>query len=458
METHLAPPSAEAFGVPKGFVLTTWEAGRRVVFTADDNAPGGRPFLDAIEIQMAKSLRDQSADLELGKADIVELGPTELRRQAPTRKVWSSSPVRLMALVFGRRIADARVRQALSLAVDRTAIHSVLLQRQGEISGALLPQWISGYAFLFDSAADMAKARSLVATAPPSERSFSLTAEDPANRPIADRIQLNAHDAGLTVSIVPPAGGADVRLVEIRIGLADAGYALPSVSAALGLPEPPAIHSAEESYAAERALLDGFRVIPLFHLPDLYGAGPRVRGGPVVGPLGEMAVRQPLGGRPAMTFRTRLLLIFAVAVTAAVGMVELIVSSGARRAFEDNEAHRVNAVVAQFDNEFQRSGEEIVHTVEGIASSNAARDIAISPEASDWVDQAGAQASTHGLDLLELVAGDGSIVSSAQWPARFGYKDEWLTSEPDWDSRGAFLKREELPDGVDAGTDGGPHR
>jgi ABC-type oligopeptide transport system substrate-binding subunit len=40
-------------------------------------------------------------------------------------------------------------------------------------------------------------------------------------------------------------------------------------------------------YTAERALLDGFRVIPLFHLPDLYGAGPRVRGGPVVTPLGE---------------------------------------------------------------------------------------------------------------------------------------------------------------------------
>jgi signal transduction histidine kinase len=52
------------------------------------------------------------------------------------------------------------------------------------------------------------------------------------------------------------------------------------------------------------------------------------------------------------------------------------------------------------------------------------------------------------LDLLELVAGDGMIVSSAQWPARFGYKEDWLSDEPDWKERGAFLKREELPDGV----------
>ncbi|HUE03890.1 MAG TPA: hypothetical protein VMR62_30330, partial [Bryobacteraceae bacterium] len=43
----------------------------------------------------------------------------------------------------------------------------------------------------------------------------------------------------------------------------------------------------EELYAAERALLEGFRVIPLFHLPDVYGASPRVKGGPVVTPLGE---------------------------------------------------------------------------------------------------------------------------------------------------------------------------
>ena len=149
-----------------------------------------------------------------------------------------------------------------------------------------------------------------------------------------------------------------------------------------------------------------------------------------------------------MTFRTRLLLIFAIAVAAAVGMVELVVSGQAREAFETMEAHRVNAIVTQFDKEFQRRGDEIVRTVERIAASDMARDIAISPESSDCVDRAGAQASTNRLDLLELVAGDGSIVSSAQWPAKFGYKEEWLTSQPDWDSKGAFLRSEELPDGV----------
>ena len=234
--------------MPKGFVLTNWESGRRAVFTADENAPGGRPFLDTIEIQMARSLRDQSVDLELGKTDIVELGPNELRRQVAGRKVWPSSPVRLMALVFGPRITDVRVREALALAVDRTAIQSVLLQRQGEISGALLPQWLTGYAFLFDAAADMPKAQSLLAGVPPgrtellagggrsgqSRHRRSHPAECPRRRP--DGL---GGGPGDTI--------ADVRLVETRIAFADAPHALASVAAAFGLSDPPPARNPEES-------------------------------------------------------------------------------------------------------------------------------------------------------------------------------------------------------------------
>ena len=48
------------------------------------------------------------------------------------------------------------------------------------------------------------------------------------------------------------------------------------------------------------------------------------------------------------------------------------------------------------------------------------------------------------MDFLELVAGDGAIVSSAQWPARFGYKEAWLLAPVDWRTQAAFLKREDL--------------
>ena len=268
------------------FSITSWEGGRMAVYSANDDAANGRPFLDSVEIQMGRALRDQAIDLELGKADVVEIGPDELRRLPASRRIWSSRPVRLLALLFSPRVTDARIREALALSVDRGAIHTVLLQRQGEISGGLLPQWISGYAFLFPTAVDSGRARSLITTLPPPLRTLTLAVDDPAWRPIAERIAVNGRDAGLGISI-GPSSAADVRLQEVRITSTDAGRALSAVAKALGLPEPEHSGTPDDNYAAERALLDGFRVIPLFHLPVLYGVGPRVMGGPGITPLGE---------------------------------------------------------------------------------------------------------------------------------------------------------------------------
>jgi peptide/nickel transport system substrate-binding protein len=269
------------------FVITRWEGGRLAVYSANNNAAGGRPFLDSVEIQMARPLREQAIDLELGKADIVELGIDELRRTSAGRRTWTSAPIRLVALVFGPRVTDPRVREALALAVDRAAMHNVLLQRQGEISGALLPQWISGYAFLFPAASDIAKARSLTGGLPAQARALGLGFEDAAWRPVAERIALNARDAGLAVSVSAQNANPDVRLVEVRIVSAEPARALSGVAAALGLTEPPHADSADGLLAAERALLDGFRIIPLFHLPAIYGVSQRVKGGPGITRLGE---------------------------------------------------------------------------------------------------------------------------------------------------------------------------
>lgn len=279
-------PPQSGFGIvdlSHGFQINLWEGGRRAIFNADDNAPGGRPFLDSVEIQLSRPLREQSLDLETGKADLIELGPNEIRRAPAGRKTWSSQPVRIIALAFNPRADDARVREALALAVDRATIWTVILQRQGEVSAALLPQWLSGYAFLFPTAADLPRARSLAAGAKP----LTLAVGDPMLRTIADRIQLNARDAGITLTVAPSGSPADIRLLEVRVPSTDPARSLAALASAFGLPEPPHTDSPEALYAAERALLEERRVIPLFHLPDVYAVSPRVKGGPGISPLGE---------------------------------------------------------------------------------------------------------------------------------------------------------------------------
>src|ERR1019366_6452759 len=149
-----------------------------------------------------------------------------------------------------------------------------------------------------------------------------------------------------------------------------------------------------------------------------------------------------------MTFRTRLLLVFTVAVVASVALVEWLVTDSTRQAFERMETQRVNGLVAQFRKEFAERGQRIVRAVDGIAASEAAVNIAIAADDSPYYNEAASLASAHGLGLLELVAGGGAIVSSAEWPPRFGYQEDWLGEPADGESRGAFLRREELPDGV----------
>ncbi|HTS29682.1 MAG TPA: ATP-binding protein [Bryobacteraceae bacterium] len=149
-----------------------------------------------------------------------------------------------------------------------------------------------------------------------------------------------------------------------------------------------------------------------------------------------------------MTFRIRLLLIVTMAVAASVAVVEWSVTDKTREAFEGFEKQRVDALVRQFRGEYDRRKQDIVLAVKRIADSRLASDIAARPDPQEYHREAESLASTNGLDCLELVAEDGSIVSSAEWPARFSYKEEWLTAPgTDWKTPGAFLKREELEDG-----------
>ena len=157
-----------------------------------------------------------------------------------------------------------------------------------------------------------------------------------------------------------------------------------------------------------------------------------------------------------MSFRAKLLSVFAATVALAVGLVAWIVSSSMRDAFERLDSQRTAALVAQFRREFARRAEEVSRRVEGVASADETLRMAVdigqsAPDYSPYVDRAKGLAAAYQLDFLEVIADDGTIISSAQWPARFGYKEAWVTEPPadkDWTAQAAFLKREDLAAGV----------
>jgi len=154
-----------------------------------------------------------------------------------------------------------------------------------------------------------------------------------------------------------------------------------------------------------------------------------------------------------VSYRAKLLALFSATVVLVTAVVAGLASTSMRRSFERLEEQRTNQLLSQFGHEFTRRGDEVSRRVGAIAARDSTLRMVVnlgrpSADYAPYVNEAGSLATAYQLDFLELIARDGVIVSSAQWPARFGYKEEWITAPVDWNARSAFLKREDLPDGT----------
>jgi signal transduction histidine kinase len=151
-----------------------------------------------------------------------------------------------------------------------------------------------------------------------------------------------------------------------------------------------------------------------------------------------------------VSLRQRLLLLFSLTVAAAVAAVSWTVLLRIRQVFEERDREETALFVGQFQREFQNRSAEVAAAVDRLAAAEQVRSIAFeiaqSGDAALYLTEAQARAQDAQLDFLEIVGPDGKVVSSAQWPARFGYP------EPAAQEAGsaAFLKREDLPDGSSA--------
>jgi len=261
-------------------------------FDASESCWAGRPFLDKIILSMNVDSGQQANALAFGQADVVELPASQVRRAAQRGiRTASSDPVDLLALVFADArpgVQDARVRHAVSLAIDRTSIADVILQRQGLVARSLLPNWISGYAHLFSASFDVPRAKELLAASGRElPRSLPLVlvydSGDAEARAVADRVAVNLREVGIVMQVSgqsadgkakPPA--ADLRLIRHRVGSPDPAAALSDMLRTFGEPAT-SLETIEQDYQAERATIDAFRVIPLVHVTENYGLSPQVR-------------------------------------------------------------------------------------------------------------------------------------------------------------------------------------
>ena len=106
-----------------------------------------------------------------------------------------------------------------------------------------------------------------------------------------------------------------------------------------------------------------------------------------------------------MSFRKKLLLLFALTVLLCVAVISASVWSIMRSSFEQANAERANTVAAQFRSEFQHRGQEVVGKVESVAASDSVQRIALeinrgSSDSGGYVSESRSLATQQHLDFL----------------------------------------------------------
>jgi peptide/nickel transport system substrate-binding protein len=274
-------------------------------FRANEETWSGRPFLDAIDVTLGVPPLRRLFDLQLGKAELVELSPDLVRRAMQENlRMWSSAPITLYGLRFDDAqpaAAEANLREALALSLDRSTMANVLLQKQAEPAATLLPQWLSGYAFLFTMETNIERAKEIRAALPANTAAgkeplrLRVDATGDLAKLLGERVAVNARQAAIPLQVVnralPHGAGnttsassdpiAGLHLFAWHYSSLSSRVELESFVSTFNLGELSvnvvSSTDPEQLYAREKKLLEERRVLPLVVLPEYVGLGQNVR-------------------------------------------------------------------------------------------------------------------------------------------------------------------------------------
>jgi peptide/nickel transport system substrate-binding protein len=283
--THFGITKPVPSGAPVGTgpMRVTQSTPTSATLAAFDNYWNGHTFIESVEVTASRKLRDQWLDLGVGRADVAEVPAEQIRRaQQEHLRVASSRNNDLIVLVMNNASAtmqNTALRQAVAESVDRASLLNFIFQKQGELSGGLLPNWLSGYAMEFPTAqnmqhvkelrAQLAQAPSLTMTYDPADASLQL---------VAERLALSAREVGINMRTVPAPAHWDLSVARVRLSSLNPSVALEDMVSTIGIEHKiPDDTTPDALYQRERELLKTYQLVPLVYVPHGLAASDRVR-------------------------------------------------------------------------------------------------------------------------------------------------------------------------------------
>lgn len=197
----VSPAAAEKFGVEKlglnpvgtgALKFVKWMPGEKLEFAAFDKYYEGAPKVKSVTFSVVPEDSTRAMLLESGQIDVaLRLPVTDVARLKSNKDIAMTSTPTIMTMYVALNnqkgpLKEARVRQALNHAVNKTALVNDVVGGSAVVADSVIPPGVSGYSNIGAYAYDTAKAKELLSQAG-YPNGFEFTLWTPVGRYLMDK-------------------------------------------------------------------------------------------------------------------------------------------------------------------------------------------------------------------------------------------------------------------------------
>lgn len=217
------------------FIFDSWLTGTEIKVVRNENYWGEKPAISSITFKFISEAATRAIEIESGNADIAfDVSPSDVPRLSENTdlKVVTCNSFGFSYIIFNNQdpvLSDIRVRQALTLAIDKPSLVQAVYSGLATVADSSIPATVFAYQSQGESEYNIEKAKQLLAEAGyPDGLDVKLAAQDTQEvKDIAEIVQSMWAEIGVNAEIIvsaTPEFIAAARRGDNQIGISAATF------------------------------------------------------------------------------------------------------------------------------------------------------------------------------------------------------------------------------------------